>query len=138
MSQGSEKGGEVLGGRRVLVIEDCDDHLLLYSNYLKLAGAQVAAACTEAEAYARLGEANYDAILIDVKITGVLSFELMSEIRKRGHRGALIAISIYDASAIQQKCFASGCTGFIQKPVLYRPFIQAIWADIQTTSDIQS
>lgn len=134
MSPTSGDDRDILKDRSFLVIEDCEDHLLLYSNYLKLSGARVTAACTETDALARLAEATFDAILIDVQITGVLVFDLMAEIRRRGHQGSLIALSMYDASDVKADCLRSGCTSFMQKPILYRPFLRTIVTDLKNVT----
>lgn len=134
MSPTSGDDRDILKDRSVLVIEDCEDHLLLYSNYLKLAGAKVTAACTESDALARLSQASFDAILIDVQITGVLVFELMTEIRRRGHQGSMIAISMFDASDVKADCLRAGCSSFMQKPILYRPFLRVLVNDLKNVT----
>jgi two-component system NtrC family sensor kinase len=69
--------------RRILVVDDESDVLKLLTDLLQIEGFAVDTAKSGADALSRLEQAEYDALLVDLRMPLVTGVELLDEIARR-------------------------------------------------------
>ena len=107
---------------RVLLAEDGRDNQFLIAFFLRRAGAEVDVANNGRTALAMIesGESSgrpYDLLLTDIQMPEMDGYTLTAELRKRGSRLAIIALTAHALAEDRQKCFDVGCDGYAVKPI---------------------
>lgn len=111
---------------RVLVVDDSPT----VRRQLSIAFTRMNALCDAAagadEALARLAEAHYDLVLVDVVMPGVDGYKLTRQIRRR-HRGVPVIILTSRSSPFDLARGAlAGCNSYLVKPVALRQLEAAV------------
>jgi PAS domain S-box-containing protein len=122
----------VLAGRRVLVAEDGPDNQRLVRHYLEKAGASVEIAENGRIALERItADPGFDAVLMDVQMPEMDGHEATRRLRRGGFRGPIIALTAHAMSEERDAILASGCDGFLTKPVARTTLVETIdhWID---------
>jgi signal transduction histidine kinase/CheY-like chemotaxis protein len=101
----------------VLVADDSKDMRLLLKNYLKKADCRAMFAENGQEAVKLFKENSFSLILLDMQMPIKNGYQAAAEIRKLGFKKEIIAMTGYEGSAEQGKCFASGCSQYLLKPL---------------------
>ena len=70
---------------KLLVVDDESNIRLLYAQELSEEGYQVVTAASAAEAVARLGESDYDLVVLDIKLKNESGLDLLQKIVKERH-----------------------------------------------------
>ena len=117
-----DKQGQPLHGRLLLVEDDPDVQRLLRRLLQKMnLEVEVASngrvACHMAETSKTEGRP-YDLILMDIQMPEMNGYEAARELRKRGWRGPIIAVTAHTAAGDREKCLAAGCSDYVTKPVI--------------------
>lgn len=107
---------------RVLVVEDGEDNQLLVRHVLSRAGAQVDVAGDGREGVDRTlaaiqSGAGYDVILMDVQMPGMDGNAAARELRSRGVRSPIVALTAAAMEKNRQEALAAGCDDFLVKPL---------------------
>jgi signal transduction histidine kinase/CheY-like chemotaxis protein len=106
---------------RVLVVDDRRDMRHLVQQMLEEAGAQVALAVDGRDALAHVAETEqtqpFDVILLDMQMPVLDGYSAAAELRRRGYREAIIAMTAHAMKEDEGKCLASGCDGYLSKPL---------------------
>lgn len=105
--------------KKVLVIEDNEENLLLVTYSLKQKGYEVLSAGTGEEGIdAALKERPYF-ILMDINLPGIDGIETTKRIRNSEIRDAIpiIAITSYAMRGDRERILAAGCNGYFEKPI---------------------
>jgi len=129
---GSPETLRELAGARVLLVDDNLVNLELGTDLLAIAGIEVAAAAGGREALARLDEASFDAVLMDLEMPGMDGWETTARIRARPADGQIpvIALTAHALAGFREKCLAAGMNDYIAKPFdlpqLFRVLLQWI------------
>ncbi|MES2965018.1 MAG: response regulator [Bdellovibrionota bacterium] len=114
----------LLKGLSVLVCEDAQDNRRLIQAYLKLQGVEVDFATNGEEGLEMATAKSYDIVLMDMQMPVMDGFTATRELRSRGFRIPVVALTGYAMKRDQQRCIKVGCDAFIAKPVsraeLYR------------------
>jgi signal transduction histidine kinase/ActR/RegA family two-component response regulator len=126
-AESGEGGGRVpppprvLGGARVLVVDDEPDARAIVSAILTQAGAAVRAAGSADEALALLGAELPDALVSDIGMPGKDGYALIRQVRglprERGGRLPAVALTAYARSEDRTRALTAGFTMHIPKPV---------------------
>jgi CheY-like chemotaxis protein len=112
---------EMLGGLRVLIVDDEPDALDLLSTVLVQAGAEVQAASSVEQAVETLQAFRPQLLISDIGMPGEDGYSLVRRVRalSPGEGGAIpsIALTAYTRSEDRAKALAAGFTTHIGKPV---------------------
>lgn len=106
-----------LDGTKILVAEDMPDNQLLVEILLTMAGAQVDIAEDGREAVDKAMNCEYDVILMDIRMPRMDGFEAAAELRSRGYRGPIIALTAHAMREEVARSRAAGCNEHLAKPV---------------------
>ena len=103
---------------RLLVIDDHENNRLLLQDILGLAGHVVEAAASGAAGLARLEQAPFDHVLLDLLMPRLNGLEVLVAIRAKPRLADLpvVVLSGVDNSDMIGQCLAAGAQDFIRKP----------------------
>ena len=115
-----EPAPAVLGGIRVLAVEDEADTRELVATILRQAGAEVAVAASVEEALRALASSPPDVVLCDLAMPGHDGYELLREVKRR--RGTLgrapfVALTAHVQESERQRSVAEGFSVHVGKPI---------------------
>ena len=122
---------------RVLIVEDNTANMTLAVFLLQTAGHSVISA-TDAEAGLRLARVEQpDLILMDIQLPGMDGIEATMLLKKDEATRAIpvIALTALAMKGDEERIRASGCDGYIAKPMRYREFLSAIAAQLPPAID---
>lgn len=128
------RGGSLLEGQRVLVVDDDGDSREVLRAILSEAGAAVQVATNAHEALQRLRSFTPDVLLSDLGMPGEDGFALIRQVRESGaSTPALraIAVTAYAGEKDEQQALAAGFDGYLKKPIEPRRLVQLL-ASLQT------
>jgi len=113
------------GQARVLVVDDNEKILQLYTRYLSLGSYEVLGAASAAEAEATLSQQRPDAIVLDVMMRGPDGWELLERLRARPElaRVPIIVCSVLDEPRLASLLGAQAC---LKKPVMAEDLLQTL------------
>jgi two-component system cell cycle response regulator DivK len=105
--------------KKVLVIEDNKDNLMLITMALEYAGYQVISAETGEEGVETALKERPFFILMDINLPGIDGLETTRRIRATeiGNSIPIIAITSYAMLGDREKILAVGCNGYFEKPI---------------------
>jgi PAS domain S-box-containing protein len=111
---------------RVLLVEDGRDNQRLLRMYLTDAGAEVASALNGQIALDLVAAEKFDVILMDMQMPVLDGYAATAEIRRRGLKVPIIALTAYAMAEDRAKCIASGCSDYMSKPVNEEKLLKTI------------
>ena len=121
--------------RNVLLVEDSEDNQVIFTHFLRQAGANVMVATDGEEALSQARQIqNLDVILMDIQIPKMDGHEVTRTLRKEGLSIPIIALTAHALESEKRRCFEAGCNSQITKPVSYGQFIEAISIQLQPKS----
>ena len=131
-----EVAKELLGGRRVLVVEDNETNLQVAREMMEQVGLEVVTAANGLEAVKRSTEERFDGILMDLQMPVMDGLTATKEIRK-GSAPQDLPILAMTANALagdRDKCLAAGMNDHIAKPIrpeiLYKTLVRRLRPDV--------
>ena len=104
-------------GARVLLVEDNPINALLARTLLKREGAEVDRAASGQEALAAAAAASYDLILMDLRMPDMSGVEAARELRARGIRTPIVALTAEAFEDDRRAALAAGMDDFLVKPL---------------------
>ncbi|HVK62029.1 MAG TPA: response regulator [Bdellovibrionales bacterium] len=111
----SEKG--LLQGLRVLLVEDSPDNRMLITTYLSKQGALVDPASDGAEGVIAARKKQFDVVLMDVQMPNMDGHAATRALRAQCYDRPIIALTAHAMQEERLKCFESGFTDFLTKPI---------------------
>jgi signal transduction histidine kinase/ActR/RegA family two-component response regulator len=114
---------------RILLADDGIDNRRLISHILSHAGAVVDTAVNGRELLERVWQAEaeskpYALVLADMQMPELDGYSAVRELRRRGHRGVVVALTAHAMGEHRQRCLDAGCDDFITKPFQRRDLIE--------------
>ena len=105
----------------ILLAEDTPANRKLVTRILEKRGHRVAAVGNGQEAVARVCEADFDLVLMDVQMPGLDGFEATAMIRKlpdeRKARVPIVAMTAHALKGDRERCLQAGMDNYIAKPI---------------------
>jgi CheY-like chemotaxis protein len=117
---GGGGGGEVAGqlaGGRILLAEDAPDTQRLVALLLRRAGADVTIVSTGRGVIELVGTSTFDVILMDMQMQEVDGYTAATELRRRGVKTPIVAVTAHAMAGDRERCLAAGCTDYLTKPI---------------------
>jgi len=122
----ARRDGQALAGLRLLVAEDHDDLRAALALLLGSAGAEVEMVTDGTAALAQALAGTFDVVLLDVEMPGLKGPVVASELRARGSRTPIIAMTAHALHEERDRCLAAGCNAVLIKPFDIQVLIDAI------------
>jgi len=114
--------------RTILVIEDQEQNLYLMQYMLEAHGYEVVLA-TEGHAGIRAAKDGHpDLILLDIQLPTISGYDVARQIRADGRLASvpIVAVTSFAMPGDREEALASGCTGYIEKPIDPTRFIDQV------------
>jgi len=121
--------GPKLEGMRILLADDSPDNQTLIGRILNLSGAAVDMVSNGKEAVERAMSSQYDVLLMDLQMPVMDGFEATLELRRKGYRGKIIALTAHALNEDKSRCLACGFDGHLGKPVNRMALVQELSAE---------
>jgi two-component system cell cycle response regulator DivK len=105
--------------RKILIIEDNEQNLYLLTFILKKHGYDVEAAQDGQEGIDKAIRCRPDLILLDVQLPVMDGYAVARHLRSNPQLAEtpIVAVTSYAMPGDRDKALASGCTGYIEKPI---------------------
>jgi two-component system cell cycle response regulator DivK len=113
---------------RILVVEDNPKNMKLVRDVLEFSGYEVIEATSGEDGVRLAEEALPDLILMDLQLPGIDGAETLRRIRvdPRAHDVPVVAVTAFAMEADRERAYASGFTGYVEKPINVRRFTQQV------------
>ena len=122
-----------LVGTRILVVDDTADNLRLVRRILERAGSSVSVAMDGCEGVEKALSDRPDLVLMDMRMPGMNGHEAAAELRRRGFRCPIIALTANAMAEERRQCLAAGCDDFLTKPIDHMSLVQRVGQLIGST-----
>jgi signal transduction histidine kinase/ActR/RegA family two-component response regulator len=123
-----------LRGKRVLLVDDNAINRRVVQMFLAPYGPEVAEAANGREALDRLGQDEFDVVLMDVNMPVMDGVEAVRSLRACGKPWADIPAIMLTADAMQgdrERYLSAGADGYVSKPIDQRELLTAITSALQ-------
>ena len=127
-SSRAHKTNFAVGNRvsRVLLVEDSVDNQLLVEIFLSRAGIAVDFANNGAEGIEMAGLKDYDVVLMDMQMPILDGYAATEQLRKRGYRKPIVALTAHAMVEERSRILALGCDAHLSKPLDPRLLIETL------------
>ena len=114
--------------KRVLVVEDNELNLKLFSDLLRAHGFVVEPVRDGREAVARAREFLPDLIIMDFQMPHVTGYELILELKADAALSAIpvMAVTAYAGREDEERIRAAGANAYVSKPITLARFMAAV------------
>ncbi|MFT3789116.1 MAG: PAS domain S-box protein [Tepidisphaeraceae bacterium] len=106
-----------LTGRRGLVAEDGPDNQRLIAFLMRRAGAEVEVVADGQAALDRASASHFDFVLMDMQMPIMDGYTAVTQLRTRGNRTPIIALTAHAMDGDREHCLRTGCDGYCSKPL---------------------
>lgn len=112
----------------VLYIEDNEQNLYLITFLLESHGFRVSAARDGREGIDSAAGLRPDMILLDIQLPLMDGYEVARRLRANSDLAdiPIVAVTSYAMAGDREKALASGCTGYIEKPINPETFVRDV------------
>jgi CheY-like chemotaxis protein len=114
--------------KRILVIEDNEQNLYLVKFLLESAGYEVFSAMDSTEGVMMAETISPDMILLDIQLPTLDGYAVARMIREKEPMQAIpiVAVTSYAMPGDREKALASGCNGYVEKPIDPDTFLETM------------
>jgi PAS domain S-box-containing protein len=119
----------------ILLVEDGTDNQRLLRMQLGDAGASVTSALNGQVAVDLATAQTFDLILMDMQMPVMDGYAATTELRRRGLITPIIALTAHAMAEDRDKCLASGCSGYLSKPVDEDKLLKTVHEHLGKTVD---
>jgi len=121
----------------VLVAEDVATNRILIKSLLEKAGLKVSFANDGQEALQKTIEENYDMVFMDIQMPVIDGYAATRELRKRGAKIPIIALTANAMKGDEQACFDAGCDDYLAKPLDRRELFRILTKYLKAESNVE-
>lgn len=114
--------------KKILYIEDNEQNLYLVRFILEKHGYEVSSATDGQEGIDLAASIKPDLILLDIQLPRMDGYTVAGHLRANPELAAIpiVAVTSYAMAGDRDKALASGCTGYIEKPINPDTFMQQV------------
>jgi len=114
--------------KKILYIEDNEQNLYLVTFILEKHGYEVASATDGQEGIDLAAAIIPDLILLDIQLPRMDGYEVAGHLRANPDLASIpiVAVTSYAMAGDRDKALASGCSGYIEKPINPDTFMQQV------------
>lgn len=118
--------------KKILVIEDNEQNLYLIRYILEKNGYEVAAATDGMAGIEAAAAVRPDLILLDIQLPVMDGYTVARRLREDPRTAPIpiVAVTSYAMAGDREKALASGCTGYIEKPIDPETFLAQVEAHL--------
>jgi len=113
-------------GKRILMVDDARDNLVLLEMFLRGTEASLTVASNGIEALNLCEKELFDIILMDIQMPKMDGHEASGKIRSLGIKTPIIALTAHASKVEYDKCLMAGCDDALIKPFSKNNLIKAI------------
>ncbi len=138
----SDDGAEVLwiagdrtalSGIEILVVEDVPDNQVLISEILRSSGARVTLAEDGEQGIQKAMQNDFDLVLMDLQMPVCDGFEATAELRHRGFKKPILALSAAAMREDRDRAIKVGCNDHLTKPINHKLLLETISRHIEAS-----
>ena len=107
-------------GARILIVEDNEELSFVLSKFLELNNAITIPVSSGEEALKKVFSEDYDLIFMDIELPKVSGLEILKQIRNKGLKVPVVAISARSTKKDSEILLQSGCDEYISKPFVFK------------------
>jgi PAS domain S-box-containing protein len=111
---------------RILLVEDGADNQRLFRMQLNSSGASVVSAMNGQMAVDLATSQPFDLILMDMQMPVMDGYAATTELRRRGLKIPIIALTAYAMEEDRARCLTIGCDAYLSKPVEEQTLLTAV------------
>jgi two-component system, sensor histidine kinase and response regulator len=111
---------------QILLVEDGESNQQLISLILQEAGAEVTCAANGQEGVRLATSRVFDLILMDMQMPVMDGYTATTRLRELGCELPIIALTAHAMRGDREKCLASGCSGYLTKPIDIDRLVQTV------------
>jgi two-component system, cell cycle response regulator DivK len=121
--------------KKILIIEDNEQNLYLVTFILERNGFDVIQASSGDQGVVLAEKHEPDLILLDIQLPVMDGYSVAREIRKRQAlmKIPIIAVTSFAMPGDREQALASGCTGYIEKPIDPDTFLSQVAEHLPVT-----
>ncbi len=120
-----------LEGLSILLAEDNPVNALLATRILEKSGIHVDHAEDGSIAVQKVGNRNYDIILMDMQMPELSGTEAAQQIREHGCKAPIIAMTANTSESDREACLAAGMSDYLPKPIVQHHLLSKLeyWSE---------
>ena len=123
--------------KRILIVEDHDLNLKLLRDILEARGYATITTKQGAAALPLARDHQPDLILMDLQLPDISGFEAVGRLKNDARTRAIpvVAVTAFAMVGDKDKALASGCDGYVAKPIAVRDFLDLVERFIRPNRD---
>ncbi|MBO5997666.1 MAG: response regulator [Alphaproteobacteria bacterium] len=113
---------------KILIVEDNEMNMRLFSDLLKSRGYTVLQCMEGQKALSIVRSEHPDLVLMDIQMPGISGLEVTALIRqsKDVAKTKIVAVTAFAMKGDEQKIIDGGCDGYIAKPIAVPEFLATV------------
>lgn len=117
VNEGMQSFVNRLDNVKVLIIEDCNDNQIIYTQFIEFMGGIVETADDGQSGLAKAKSGDFDVILLDIQMPNMDGYTTARELRKVKIETPIIALTAHAMKGERKRCIDAGANEYLTKPV---------------------
>lgn len=122
-----------LKGRRVLLVDDVTDNILLIEHFLKKYDMRIDQASNGLEAIQKISQNQYDIVLMDIQMPVMDGHTATQHLRAQGITIPIIAVTAHAMKEDKERSLEAGCNDYLTKPISPQLLFDTIAMHLKST-----
>ncbi|MGE0173927.1 MAG: MASE1 domain-containing protein [Oligoflexales bacterium] len=124
-----------LSNKKVLVVDDNPENQTLIKCFLRSTGLQIDTADNGKEAVRKVEDDHFDIVLMDLQMPEMDGYEATQNLRKKGFKKPIIALTAHAMAEVQDRCLASGFNNYMSKPIKRQQLINLLSESVSSAAE---